>query len=191
MAGDTREQDFAERFPAVRRLEASTRARRIPEVRQLHATDCGAACLAMALGFHGRDVRLDEVREVMGIGRDGVSALGIIKPDLPGAFDWYRAWFAQLAACGVDAVTVDDIASPSGQALHEMVGRTPVLECLASSSRPPDSVRNTQAFQATQEPSSQVAHTCRCCARSGGFGCGGLLRAQRRQGFDACVGRDT
>ena len=68
------------------------RARRIPEVRQLHATDCGAACLAMALGYHGRDVRLDEVREVMGIGRDGVSAMiakragGAYEPELAQVF---------------------------------------------------------------------------------------------------------
>lgn len=39
-----------------------------------------------------------------------------IKLDHPGAFDWYRAWLTQLAACGVDAVTVDDLASSNGQA---------------------------------------------------------------------------
>lgn len=39
-----------------------------------------------------------------------------INPDHPGAFDWYRAWFAQLAACGVDAVALDDVASPTAHA---------------------------------------------------------------------------
>lgn len=39
-----------------------------------------------------------------------------VNPDHPGAFDWYRAWLVQLAACGVDAVTVDDIASPDENA---------------------------------------------------------------------------
>ena len=35
-----------------------------------------------------------------------------VNPDHPGAFDWYRAWFTQLAAWGVDAVEFDDIVSP-------------------------------------------------------------------------------
>ncbi|RZL40595.1 MAG: hypothetical protein EOP35_00465 [Rubrivivax sp.] len=39
-----------------------------------------------------------------------------INLDHPGAFDWYRAWLAQLAACGVDAVTVDGIFSQHGDA---------------------------------------------------------------------------
>ncbi|MEO6278395.1 hypothetical protein [Roseateles sp.] len=46
-----------------------------------------------------------------------------IKPEHPGAFDWYRAWFAQLAACGVDAVIVDDLASSSGQAEEALIRR--------------------------------------------------------------------
>jgi hypothetical protein len=36
-----------------------------------------------------------------------------VNPDHPGAFDWYRAWFAQLAEWGVDFVKVDDIAAPA------------------------------------------------------------------------------
>jgi hypothetical protein len=36
-----------------------------------------------------------------------------VNPDHPGAFDWYRAWFAQLAEWGVDFVKVDDIAAPN------------------------------------------------------------------------------
>lgn len=36
-----------------------------------------------------------------------------VNPDHPGAFDWYRAWFAQLASWGVDFVKVDDIAAPN------------------------------------------------------------------------------
>jgi alpha-galactosidase len=35
-----------------------------------------------------------------------------VNADHPGAFDWYRAWFAQLAEWGVDFVKVDDIAAP-------------------------------------------------------------------------------
>jgi ATP-binding cassette, subfamily B, bacterial len=39
--------------------------------------DCGAACLAMIFGHHGRQVPLDEIRERSGLGRQGVSLLGI------------------------------------------------------------------------------------------------------------------
>jgi ATP-binding cassette subfamily B protein len=61
-----------ERFPALERLRE--RSRRLPEIRQLSATDCGAACLAMVLGYHGRELSLDAVREVTGSGRDGITA---------------------------------------------------------------------------------------------------------------------
>jgi hypothetical protein len=36
-----------------------------------------------------------------------------VRPEHPGAFEWYRAWFAQLAEWGVDFVKVDDIAAPN------------------------------------------------------------------------------
>ncbi|AKF82289.1 ABC-type bacteriocin/lantibiotic exporter, contains an N-terminal double-glycine peptidase domain [Myxococcus fulvus] len=65
-------QGWTRRFPALQRLRQ--RLRGIPEIRQLSATDCGAACLAMVLGYHGREMTLDQVREVTGPGRDGVSA---------------------------------------------------------------------------------------------------------------------
>jgi hypothetical protein len=39
-----------------------------------------------------------------------------VDADHPGAFDWYRAWFAQLAEWGVDFVKVDDIAAPNYRA---------------------------------------------------------------------------
>ena len=61
-----------QRFPALQRLQQ--RLRKMPEVRQLAATDCGAACLAMVLGYYGRESTLDEVRQVTGTGRDGISA---------------------------------------------------------------------------------------------------------------------
>ena len=68
---------LAERFPALRRLERRNR-RRIPFVQQLQTVDCGAACLAMVLGYHGRDAGLDDVRKVMGSGRGVGSALDIL-----------------------------------------------------------------------------------------------------------------
>ena len=41
--------------------------------------DCGAACLAMVLRYLGRRVPLDELREMTGTGRDGVTALALLR----------------------------------------------------------------------------------------------------------------
>ncbi|PTL79848.1 peptidase domain-containing ABC transporter [Vitiosangium sp. GDMCC 1.1324] len=65
------------RFPALERLRQRRRA--LPEVRQLSATDCGAACLAMVLGYYGRELSLDAVREVTGPSRDGISARTLLE----------------------------------------------------------------------------------------------------------------
>jgi NHLM bacteriocin system ABC transporter peptidase/ATP-binding protein len=45
---------------------------------QLNATECGAACLAMLLRFHGRPTRVADVRELTGVGRDGLNASTLI-----------------------------------------------------------------------------------------------------------------
>ncbi|HXU74152.1 MAG TPA: peptidase domain-containing ABC transporter [Polyangia bacterium] len=69
--------DLEARYPALGRL-APRRRRRIPVMRQLSAAECGAACLAMVLGYYDKAVPLDEIRSVMGIGRDGATALAIL-----------------------------------------------------------------------------------------------------------------
>lgn len=48
--------------------------RRVPVVLQLAAGECGAACLAMVLSYHGRRTRLSECRALLPIGRDGATA---------------------------------------------------------------------------------------------------------------------
>ncbi|GAC1373757.1 MAG: NHLP family bacteriocin export ABC transporter peptidase/permease/ATPase subunit [Ktedonobacteraceae bacterium] len=53
--------------------------RRVPQILQMTAVECGAACLAMILGYYGRKTRVAEVRERYGVGRDGLSALSIAK----------------------------------------------------------------------------------------------------------------
>jgi ABC-type bacteriocin/lantibiotic exporter with double-glycine peptidase domain len=50
------------------------RGAEVPFVPQLTPTDCGAACLAAALEFHGKHVPIHEVRAVLGGGRNGVNA---------------------------------------------------------------------------------------------------------------------
>jgi ABC-type bacteriocin/lantibiotic exporter with double-glycine peptidase domain len=72
------QKTIAASFPALRALGFAKRTRAVPFVQQLEWTDCGAASLAMVMAYHGREVKLAEVREVMGIGRDGVSAKAIL-----------------------------------------------------------------------------------------------------------------
>lgn len=52
---------------------------RVPILQQISMVECGAACLAMLLSYYGRETTSAEVREQCGIGRDGLSALGIVK----------------------------------------------------------------------------------------------------------------
>jgi ATP-binding cassette, subfamily B, bacterial len=59
--------------PAFARLAKRARGS-IPLITQLSASDCGAACLAMVLGYHGRPTSIDAVRSSLGGSAQGVSA---------------------------------------------------------------------------------------------------------------------
>jgi len=61
------------------RLRGAIQRRRVPVMIQLEAVECGAACLAMILNYYGRKTSLAEVRTFCGVGRDGLSALDIVK----------------------------------------------------------------------------------------------------------------
>lgn len=51
--------------------------RRVPVVLQMSNSECGAACLAMILQYHGRFMKIADVREICAGGRDGASAKSI------------------------------------------------------------------------------------------------------------------
>jgi ABC-type bacteriocin/lantibiotic exporter with double-glycine peptidase domain len=67
---------LVDRFPAVLRL--GTSARHIPVVQQLSETECGPACLAMVLGYHGKVIGRDELRDILNSGRDGTNARDLL-----------------------------------------------------------------------------------------------------------------
>lgn len=52
--------------------------RRVPQLMQMNAVECGAACLAMILCYYGRKTSVSEISEYHGVGRDGLSALSIV-----------------------------------------------------------------------------------------------------------------
>ena len=84
------------------------RRRAIPYIAQAEMADCGAAALAMALGYHGRHVSLAEMHEATGTGRDGVDALRLAE----------AASSYGLRARGV-ATELDDLrVLPCGTVLH-------------------------------------------------------------------------
>jgi ATP-binding cassette, subfamily B, bacterial len=70
-------QPAFEKFPKLARLSDGA-VRSIPFVQQLEWTDCGAASLAMVLGYHGKHVALDRVRSALAVSRDGVTARTIL-----------------------------------------------------------------------------------------------------------------
>jgi ATP-binding cassette subfamily B protein len=48
--------------------------KRVPVLQQLNAVECGAACLAMILSYHGRRTSVSECRDKCSPGRDGLTA---------------------------------------------------------------------------------------------------------------------
>ena len=63
---------------AVQRVQ-SVRRRRVPVLQQMSMVECGAACLAMILSYHGRRTSVSEVRDACGVGRDGLSAFSLAR----------------------------------------------------------------------------------------------------------------
>jgi ATP-binding cassette subfamily B protein len=53
--------------------------RRVPSLLQMTQVECGLTCLAMLLSYYGRKTSVSELRARFGSGRDGFSALGIVK----------------------------------------------------------------------------------------------------------------
>ena len=52
---------------------------KVPVIMQMEAVECGATSLCMVLAYYKKWMPLPEVRTEMGVSRDGVSALHILK----------------------------------------------------------------------------------------------------------------
>lgn len=79
--------------------------RRVPMLQQMEVVECGAACLAMMLTYFGRVTSVAEMREFCGVGRDGLSALGIVKAA--------RAQGLEVQAVSLPENDFTDIALPA------------------------------------------------------------------------------
>lgn len=55
-----------------------SRPKHLPLIRQLAETECGPACLAMLLSYHGRQTTVQHLRERANTGRDGMTINGLI-----------------------------------------------------------------------------------------------------------------
>jgi ATP-binding cassette subfamily B protein RaxB len=55
-----------------------TGRRAVPEIRQSEATECGLACLAMVLGYHGHDVDLGTLRRRHPTSLNGMTMRGLV-----------------------------------------------------------------------------------------------------------------
>jgi ABC-type bacteriocin/lantibiotic exporter with double-glycine peptidase domain len=76
---ETAQVELPDTTGAFSRVGARRHARRVPVIRQHSVAECGAACLAMVLGYWGRHTALEDVRDRMGVARDGVTATTLVE----------------------------------------------------------------------------------------------------------------
>ncbi|HJW33515.1 MAG TPA: peptidase domain-containing ABC transporter [Holophagaceae bacterium] len=96
--------------------------RKAPFIPQMEAVECGAASLAMVLGYHGHHAPLVEVRHACGVSRDGASALALLRAA--------RGFGLEAEAVKVELEHLDDLPVPA--ILHWDFNHFLVLERLTA-----------------------------------------------------------
>jgi len=96
--------------------------RRVPVLQQLSAVECGAACLAMILNYHGRKTTIAEVRETCSLGRDGLSGLTIVRAA--------RGYGLRVRAYSIEVDQIKHLALPA--IVHWGFNHFVVLESLSA-----------------------------------------------------------
>jgi ATP-binding cassette, subfamily B, bacterial len=110
---------LVERFPGLVRVGASAR-KKVPFVAQHSSVECGVACMAMVLAYHGKHVAREELRAVLGPTRDGVRAAHLLR----------AARHFGLCARGVKA-ELDALGHvPRGSVLHWQLNHYVVLQAV-------------------------------------------------------------
>ncbi|HKU42633.1 MAG TPA: peptidase domain-containing ABC transporter [Polyangiales bacterium] len=75
---DLQAAPLVQRFPALKRL-TTVASKKVPFIPQHSNVECGVACLAMVLAYHGKHVAREELRSVLGPTRDGVRAAHLLR----------------------------------------------------------------------------------------------------------------
>src|SRR3954451_6517700 len=115
------EEPLHRRFPALQELAFTGRRQGGPFLPQDTVPDCGAASLTMVLAYHGKHLKLDEVRKITGFGRDGADAMAILS----------AARVFGLRGRGVKVEEVDDLKYLApGSILHWQFNHFLVFEHL-------------------------------------------------------------
>jgi len=99
------------RIPFLRRS-------RVPFVQQMETNECGVACLAMILAYHGHWVPIPELRDACGAGREGTSAESLVQAA--------RARGMDSVGFNLEVVELQDLPLPS--ILHWEFSHFVVLE---------------------------------------------------------------
>ena len=162
-----------ERFPALGRLGAAA-PKKVPFVAQHSNVECGVACMAMVLAYHGKHVSREELRAVIGPTRDGVRAAHLLR-----AGRHYG-----MAARGFKA-ELDALSHlPRGTVLHWQFNHYVVLQAVGKDhidivdpGRGPRRVPREDAHDRTVGRSQQEQHERRSSPGRAGHGSG--LQHQR------------